>query len=92
MSENACSPTDEEVKFIMVKGAPVGINHLKRTLDEVRELDLTNEAQIQDELMKRIKSCNYVPKSVIPDYREALLEEYNKPPEEENEDEEAEGS
>ncbi len=43
---------------------------------EVRALNLTDDAAIADELLKRVKKTNYVPTIRSKDYSEALLKEY----------------
>lgn len=70
----------QRIRKLEVGGLIVGIAMLDEVIREVQALGLPTEPGIQDELMKRVKLYNYVPKSaedacnaaVLPEYRSAL--------------------
>ena len=64
------------IKQIPVNGIPTGIDQLDWIVAEVRKLDLSDDAVITEELLKRTKALNYVPTKKTAAYGEALLREY----------------
>ncbi len=70
------SPGKVKVKQIEINGKLIGIDHLDDIIAEVRALDLSDDATITEELLKRVKRSNYVPTSRTREYGEALLKEY----------------
>lgn len=66
---------DESAK-IWVGGVNVGIKDWGKIVEEVRGLRLTDDDRIADELLKRVKASDYVPRSMEKEYRAALLERY----------------
>ncbi|MFC1943792.1 hypothetical protein ACFLWO_04390, partial [Chloroflexota bacterium] len=50
-------------KLTLPDGFRAGIANLDNILKEVVELNLTDPGAIKLELLKRVKSCNYVPSS-----------------------------
>lgn len=70
------SPGKVTVKQIDINGKLIGIDSLDSIVAEVRALNLTDDAAIADELLKRVKKTNYVPTIRSKDYGEALLKEY----------------
>ncbi|MEI8330080.1 MAG: NAC family transcription factor [Methanomicrobiales archaeon] len=60
-------------KRILIDGKETGIDHLDFVIDEVKKLNLENNAVITDELLKRVKVFNYVPTKKSAEYGEALL-------------------
>ena len=56
----------------------VGLVGIDLCLAEVKELGLTDESQIAEELIERVKKRNYIPGSAGGEYAEALLAEYKK--------------
>jgi hypothetical protein len=63
-------------KRILIDGKETGIDHLDFVLDEVKKLQLENNAAISEELLKRVKVFNYVPTKKTAEYAEALVLEY----------------
>jgi hypothetical protein len=77
MDLGPCCPASKSgLRHIVIKGSPVGINGLDQIIEELKALDLTDEARIKQELVDRVKAANYVPKSVENDYKEALFRVY----------------
>jgi hypothetical protein len=70
------SPGKVTVKQIEINGKLIGIDRLDSIVAEVRVMNLTDDAAIADELLKRVKKTNYVPTIRSKDYSEALLKEY----------------
>jgi len=63
---------------IEVGGIAVGLAMLDDAIDEVREMHLAGADAVADELLKKIKIYNYVPRTAEAAYRTALLGEYEK--------------
>ncbi|WP_066640140.1 hypothetical protein [Desulfolucanica intricata] len=81
-----CNFEAPRVKKIPVGGAMVGLVGIDQCLVEVKELGLTDESQIAEELIERVKKKNYIPCSTKGEYAEALLVEYKKQFQPEEED------
>jgi hypothetical protein len=71
-------PDAIKIKAILVDGKETGINQLEKILDDVRKLDLRDDARIREELLKRIRVFNYVPTKKRDAYADAALLEYRK--------------
>ena len=65
-------------KLTLPDGFRVGISNLDNILKEVADLKLTDTRTIETELLKRVKTCNYVASSAENEYAAALLQEYNR--------------
>jgi hypothetical protein len=65
-------------KLILPDGFRVGISNLDNIIKEVAELKLTDARAIEIELLKRVKTCNYVASGAENEYAKALLQEYNR--------------
>jgi hypothetical protein len=72
-------PDKINIKRILVDGKETGIDKLDWILAEVRKLNLSDDAVIREELLKRTMALNYVPTKKTKEYGEALLLEYKKP-------------
>jgi hypothetical protein len=72
-------PDKIKTKMIFIDGKETGIDQLDWILAEVRKLNLSDEAVITEELLKRTKALNYVPTRKSKEYGVALLLEYKKP-------------
>ena len=81
---NYCSicggiPPDKiTTKRILIDGKETGIDLLDFVFDEVKKLNLENNAVLTDELLKRVKVFNYVPTKKTVEYGVALLGEHRK--------------
>jgi len=64
------------IRQIDVGGITVGLAMLDDTITEVAEMNLLKDEEIADELMKRIRIYNYIPKSAEQQYRSATFREY----------------
>lgn len=79
---NYCSicggiPPDQiKIKRIPIDGKETGIDRLDWILQDVSKLNLANENEIADELVKRVLQFNYIPTKKMAEYREALLRQY----------------
>ncbi len=65
-------------RLTLSDGFQVGIMNLVSIFKEVAELKLTDAMAIRMELLKRVKTCNYVPSSAEEEYSEALFREYKR--------------
>jgi hypothetical protein len=65
-------------KLTLPDGFRVGISNLDNILKEVADLKLTDSMTIETELLKRVKTCNYVAPSAENEYATALFQEYNR--------------
>jgi hypothetical protein len=72
-------PDKIKIKRILVDGKATGIDQLDWIVDEVKKLNLSDDAAITDELLKRTKVLNYIPTRMTEKYGEALLKEYKNP-------------
>jgi len=70
------SPAKIKTKRIIIGDAEIGINGLDEIINEVRAMDLGDDALIAAELLKRARKLNYVPTKRSAEYGEALLKEY----------------
>jgi len=71
-------PDKIKTKMILVDGKETGIDQLDWILAEVKKLELSDNAAITEELLKRTMALNYVPTKKKELYGAALLEEYRK--------------
>ncbi|HTY46896.1 MAG TPA: hypothetical protein VMB46_04435 [Methanomassiliicoccales archaeon] len=75
----ACgSASFDETKKIWVAGVNVGISEWGKICQEVLALGLKDDNGLANELLKRVKTRDFVPASKEREYRKALLEEYKK--------------
>jgi len=65
-------------KITLPDGLQVGILNLDMILQEVSELNLSDNQSIGKELIDRVKESNYVAKSAEKEYVSALIHEYQK--------------
>jgi hypothetical protein len=72
-------PDKVKTKRILIDGKETGIDHLEFIIDNVKQLQLTDDDAIAGEIMKRVKEFNYVPTKKEALYAEALLREYKRP-------------
>jgi len=79
MPDKPCCPADalRRIRQINVNGIPTGITMLDESISEVRELRFTDEGEIREALMKRVKIYNYIPPGVADAYSEAIMKEYH---------------
>jgi len=64
------------VKTIRINGIPTGIAMLEKIFDEVRNLDIKDDALLKKVLLEKAKVYNYIPKGASDGYTEALFREY----------------
>ena len=69
-------PDQIKIKKIPIEGKETGIDRLDWILRDVARMDLTDDGQITDELIKRVRQFNYIPTKKMAEYRAALLREY----------------
>ncbi len=63
---------------ITVRGQRIGIIGLSEAIEETKILHQTNDIEIKEFLLDKIKAQNYVPDTRAEDYAHALLKEYKK--------------
>ncbi len=80
VDEKPCCAAEalRRIRQVNVGGIVVGICMLDDILEEVNALDLQGRKDIGDELLKRVKIYNYVPKPAEEKYGVALMEEFEK--------------
>jgi len=71
-------PDRIKTRRVMIDGKETGIDHLEFIIENVRQLHLTDDDAIANEIMKRVREFNYVPTKKEARYAEALLLEYRK--------------
>ncbi|WP_342679688.1 hypothetical protein [Methanofollis sp. UBA420] len=64
------------IRQVDVGGVVVGLSMLDKVIADVEALGLASEVRLSDELVKRTKVYNYIPKSAEKMYGEALLAVY----------------
>lgn len=64
------------IRKVNVGEIVVGISMLDNIMSEVKDLEIQGKKEIGDELLKRVKIYNYVPKPAEEQYRIALIEEF----------------
>ncbi|KUL05084.1 MAG: Uncharacterized protein XE11_0239 [Methanomicrobiales archaeon 53_19] len=64
------------IRQIDVGGITIGLAMLDDAMHEVARMNLLKDEEIADELMKRMRIYNYIPKAAEQQYRSALLREY----------------
>ena len=72
-------PDKITIRQILVDGKETGIDQLDWIITEVRKLNLSDDAIITEELLKRTKALNYVPTKKTREYGVALLSAYKQP-------------
>ncbi|MDD1701235.1 MAG: NAC family transcription factor [Methanoregula sp.] len=65
-------------KRVLIDGKETGIDHLDWIFDEVKKLNLSDDAAISDALLTMVKQFNYVPTKKSEVYAAALFTEYKK--------------
>ncbi|QYZ79172.1 hypothetical protein E2N92_06855 [Methanofollis formosanus] len=66
------------IRQVDVGGIVVGLSMLDKVIADVEALEITSESGLTEELVKRTKIYNYIPKSAETIYGEALLKIYQK--------------
>jgi hypothetical protein len=79
MADKPCCPADalRRIRQVEVNGIMTGITMLDESIAEVKELRFTDEREIREALMKRVKIYNYIPPGVADAYAEAIMKEYH---------------
>jgi len=67
-----------EITMLYFGGLKIGLVGLSDIFEGVKAMNLTNEAEIKNHLLEKVKSQNYVPSSKDEDYASAVLREYKK--------------
>jgi hypothetical protein len=75
---NAQENTRIVKKLTLPDGFRVGIMNLDNILREVANLNLNDNQIIKNELLERVKECNYVASSAEKEYMAALFREYQR--------------
>jgi hypothetical protein len=78
MDEKPCCAAEalRRIRQVEISGRRVGIAMLDSVLAEVDAMNLSGEKETENELLKRIKIYNYVPRRAEEQYRIALLQEF----------------
>ena len=66
------------IRQVSVNGIPTGITMLDEIIEEVKEMNLTSDQQIRENLLKKVKVYNYIPKAAEEAYLKAILAEFRK--------------
>ncbi len=70
--------SDEEPSYVYIKGRRVGIVGLKRVLEDLSAMRGRADEEIADAMFAKLKPENYIPSSVVAEYRKAFLREFRK--------------
>jgi hypothetical protein len=78
--KSGCDPDAAKTvrKLTLPDGFRVGIKNLDNILLEVEALKLNDDKAVKAELLKRVKSCNYVAPVAEDEYAVALFREYRR--------------
>ncbi len=68
----------DEITMVYVGGIKIGLIGLSDFFEEVKSMNHTDEAEIKNHLLEKVKSQNYVLPSKEEDYASAVLREYKK--------------
>ncbi|MBC7343755.1 MAG: hypothetical protein H5U02_15140 [Clostridia bacterium] len=71
-----CGGPVPNAEIVNIDGKQTGIVGLKEAIAEVKKLKLTDQEQIKDELLARVRQRNYISPGREKAYREALWREY----------------
>jgi hypothetical protein len=69
-------PDKIKTKRVLIDGKETGIDHLDFIFETMKKLQLSDDAAIASEIVKRVKVFNYVPTKKEALYAEGLLREY----------------
>lgn len=70
--------SEKEPSYVSIKGMRVGIVGLKQVLEELSTMQGRADEEIADAMLERLKAENYIPTSVVAEYRKAFLREFKK--------------
>lgn len=71
-----CEGPPDDLVSLSVDGKTVALAHLGRIVEEVWGMELKDDAEIMDQLMRLTKVYNYVPSTAEEHYRRAILSFY----------------
>jgi hypothetical protein len=71
-------PDKITTKRVLIDGKETGIDHLDWILEEVKKLNLNDDAELSEEILKRVQKFNYVPSRKMEEYAAGLLAEYKR--------------
>jgi hypothetical protein len=71
-------PDKITTKRVLIDGKETGIDHLDWILEEVKKLNLNDDAELSEEILKRVQKFNYVPSRKTEEYVVGLLAEYKR--------------
>ncbi|MDD1728274.1 MAG: hypothetical protein LUQ50_04280 [Methanospirillum sp.] len=67
-----------KTRMVSVNGIQTGITMLDEIVTEVKELNLSSDQQIKENLLRRVKVYNYIPKPVEEAYLTSIFTIYQK--------------
>ena len=68
----------DKISYLMIGGHKIGLNGLTDILDDVKAIQLSDENELKELLLEKIKVENYVPSSREEDYKNAIYREFKK--------------
>ena len=72
------SMSDKEPSYVSIKGMRVGIMGLQKVLEALSTMRGKADEEISDAMLEKLKAENYIPSTVVAEYRKAFLREFNK--------------
>jgi len=66
-----------KVRMIEVNGLATGINMLDKIIAEVRAMEISADKDIQDMLLTKVRSCNYISNGAENEYARAIVAHYH---------------
>ena len=68
----------EEITQLNIAGQKIGFFGLSEILKNLQQKNLSDDAELKQQLLQHVRMLNYVPDSRSEDYAQALLREYKK--------------
>jgi hypothetical protein len=65
-------------KRVLIDGKETGIDRLDLIFGEVKKLSITDDRELSEEILRRVRQFNYVPSRKTEEYAAGLLAEYQR--------------
>lgn len=68
----------EEITMVSIGGMKIGLIGLAEIFATLRQMNLSDESELKNQMLEQVRIQNYVPDSRAEDYAQTLLREYKK--------------
>ena len=68
----------EEITMVTIGGHKIGLIGLSEIFATLKQMNLSDESELKDQLLEQVRAQNYVPDARVEDYAQTLLREYKK--------------